>query len=163
MPAVVTDQTADPSASAHRRVIRVATQDDIPVLLDLYAETGLDDGIRLDEARASELLATIARYPDYHLFLVTDGTRVLASYALLIMDNIAHGGAQLSIVEQVAVRSDAQRQGLGTLMMRHAMEKSRDRGCYKLALSSNLRFEGAHAFYDKLGFKRHGYSFWVDL
>ena len=43
------------------------------------------------------------------------------------------------------------------------MALSRAAGCYKLALSSNIRFERAHAFYDKLGFQRHGYSFVVEL
>ena len=48
-------------------------------------------------------------------------------------------------------------------MMQHAMDQSRALGCYKLALSSNVKRELAHAFYDKLGFVRHGYSFIVDL
>jgi hypothetical protein len=33
----------------------------------------------------------------------------------------------------------------------------------KLALSSNFKRNAAHAFYDSLGFQRHGYSFLVDL
>lgn len=36
-------------------------------------------------------------------------------------------------------------------------------GCYKLALSSNLKREKAHAFYDALDFERHGYSFRMAL
>ena len=150
-------------ASTANRSIRVAAEADVPALLALYAQTGLDDGIRMDAATAGKLLKRIAAYPDYKIFLVTEGSEVLASYALLIMDNIAHNGAPLSIVEQVAVRADSQGRGLGTLMMHHAMDRSRALGCYKLALSSNLRFERAHAFYDKLGFKRHGFSFIVDL
>ena len=43
--------------------------------------------------------------------------------------------------------------------MEHAREQCRAAGCYKMALSSNLKREGAHAFYDSLGFERHGYSF----
>ena len=44
-------------------------------------------------------------------------------------------------------------------MMEHAREACRKAGCYKLALSSNLRREDAHKFYDSLGFERHGFSF----
>ena len=118
--------------------------------------------MELAEARA--LFSRFARYPYYRLFLVTDaGGTILATYALLIMDNIAHVGAPLAIVEQVAVSATQQGQGLGTLMMHHAMEVSRAQGCYKLALSSNVKREKAHDFYDKLGFTRHGYSFVVDL
>jgi len=48
-------------------------------------------------------------------------------------------------------------------MMRFAMDEARRQRCYKLTLSSNLKRERAHAFYDALGFERHGYSFVVRL
>ena len=143
--------------------IRTATEADLSAVLDLYADTGLDDGVRLPLEKARELFARFARYPDYRLFVAEDATgAVCASYALLIMDNIAHIGAPLAIVEQVAVAGSHRGQGLGTLMMHHAMALSRAAGCYKLALSSNIKFEQAHAFYEKLGFQRHGYSFVVE-
>lgn len=146
------------------RTIRVATEDDLNSVLDLYAETGLDDGVRISPDKARQLFRRFADYPNYRLFVVTEPDGVIsASYALLIMDNIAHIGAQLAMVEQVAVATRAQATGLGTLMMRHAMDEARAHGCYKLALSSNVKFVRAHAFYENLGFVRHGYSFMVHL
>ncbi len=146
------------------RTIRVATELDISPVLDLYSETGLDDGVRLNDETAQELFQRFSKYPNYRLFVVAEpeGT-ISASYALLIMDNIAHVGRQLAVAEQVAVGTNWQGTGLGTLMMRHAMDEARAHGCYKLALSSNVKFESAHAFYEKLGFTRHGYSFIVQL
>lgn len=47
--------------------------------------------------------------------------------------------------------------------MHHAMAEARAKHCYKLQLSSHTRFTQAHAFYDRLGFTRHGYSYYVDL
>ena len=47
--------------------------------------------------------------------------------------------------------------------MRYAMDQAREAGCYKLVLSSNMRRERAHAFYESLGFTKHGFSFRVDL
>jgi GNAT superfamily N-acetyltransferase len=44
-------------------------------------------------------------------------------------------------------------------MMEHARDACRRAGCYKLALSSNLKRADAHRFYDSLGFERHGFSF----
>ena len=145
------------------RVIRVATEDDLPAILNLYAQTGLDDGVRLKLDQARTMFQRFTTYPCYRVFVVEAGSGVTATYALLIMDNIAHVGAPLAIVEQVAVSASAQGQGLGMLMMHHAMIEARVQGCYKLALSSNVKRERAHDFYDKLGFVRHGYSFVVDL
>jgi GNAT superfamily N-acetyltransferase len=63
----------------------------------------------------------------------------------------------------VAVAPHWQRRGIGRAMIRQAIEFCRAKGCYKLALSSNVRRGPAHAFYESLGFRRHGYSFTVEL
>jgi GNAT superfamily N-acetyltransferase len=47
--------------------------------------------------------------------------------------------------------------------MQFAVDRSREKGCYKLMLSSNAKRERAHAFYESLGFERHGFSFRVNL
>ncbi|MFN2238408.1 MAG: GNAT family N-acetyltransferase [Thermoanaerobaculia bacterium] len=52
--------------------------------------------------------------------------------------------------------------GIGRRMMAFAMDEAGRNGCYKLVLSSNFERTGAHAFYESLGFRRHGFSFRVD-
>ncbi len=152
------------SGHGERYSVRPATEADLPAVLTLYAETGLDDGVRLDLPLARERFVRFASYPFYRLYVVTSATEgIVGTYVLLVMDNIAHLGAPLAVVEQVAVANACQGQGLGTLMMEHAMAHARQHGCYKLALSSNVKRERAHDFYDKLGFTRHGYSFHIDL
>ncbi len=144
--------------------IRPATEEDLPAILNLYGEAGLDGGHRMDLERARDMLARFADYPDYRLFVVADTVgKPIATYALLIMDNVAHNGQPIAIVEQIAVNRSHQRQGLGTYMMQHAMREARVKGCYKLGLSSHTDYEHAHTFYDKLGFSRHGYSFYVKI
>lgn len=144
-------------------VIRTATAADLPAILDLYRQAGFGAGnMDLDHARAK--LARIQAYPDYRLYLVSESDGPpLGTYVLLIMDNIAHDGRPLAVVEQVVVTAQRKGEGLGRLMMHHAMDQARKTGCYKLQLSSHTRFKDAHAFYDRLGFTRHGYSFYVDL
>ena len=46
-------------------------------------------------------------------------------------------------------------------MMEFALDLCRAKGCYKLMLSSNAKRKRAHAFYESLGFERHGLSFRV--
>jgi GNAT superfamily N-acetyltransferase len=67
------------------------------------------------------------------------------------------------VVEDVAVAPSRQGQGIGRAMMAHAIEECRKAGCYKLALSSNVKRAAAHKFYESLGFERHGYSYAVFL
>lgn len=146
--------------------IRPATDDDLPAILSLYAQPGLDNGRELDLETARRIHAEFKRYPAYRLFVACDGPmdgKVVGSFALLVMHNLAHGGTPSAIVEDVVVAPERQGQGVGRQMMAHAMDMARQAGCYKLALSSNSKRQGAHAFYESLGFSRHGYSFVIEI
>jgi ribosomal protein S18 acetylase RimI-like enzyme len=79
------------------------------------------------------------------------------------MDNLGHRGAPSGVIEDVAVDPQCQGQGIGKTMVQHALRLCGEKGCYKLALSSNLKRERAHAFYESLGFERHGYSLSVTI
>ena len=144
-------------------VVRPATDADLAAVLDLYAQPDFDDGRVLSTAEAGRLLARFADYPDYVLYVAELDGKVVGSFALLVMHNLGHLGALSAIVEDVAVAPALQGQGIGKAMMQFALDLCRDKGCYKLMLSSNAKRERAHAFYESLGFERHGLSFRVDL
>lgn len=143
--------------------VRAATVDDMSQVLRLYAQPSFDDGSVLDEASARELLEKFADYPDYGLYVVEIDQAIIGSFALLVMINLGHMGAPSAIVEDVVVDPLQQGKGIGKTMMQAAMNLARDKGCYKLVLSSNARRHSAHAFYESLGFLRHGVSFHIDL
>jgi len=48
-------------------------------------------------------------------------------------------------------------------MMQFAIATCREKSCYKVCLSSNLKRENAHQFYEGIGFRKHGYSFLTEL
>ena len=139
---------------------REATRQDLPRMLDLYARAL--DGKALAVADAERLFERIRSYPDYRLYLCEHDGRLAGTFALLIMDNLGECGAPSGIVEDVVVEPGYQRRGVGRAMMEQALAICRQKGCYKMMLSSNLRRTGAHAFYESLGFEKHGYSFRID-
>lgn len=144
--------------------MREAVAGDIPAVLELYAQPGMDNGRVLGQDEAQQLYAEFARYPNYHLYVACDegDAAVVGSYALLVMHNLAHRGTPSAVAEDVVVAPDRQGQGIGRRMMAHAMEQARAAGCYKLALSSNRKRQAAHAFYESLGFAQHGLSFVIE-
>jgi GNAT superfamily N-acetyltransferase len=125
----------------------------------LYAQPDLDDGRVLALDDAQRLFERMRAYPDYHVYVALDDRTIVGTFALLIMDNLGHMGTPSAIVEDVAVDPQRHGRGIGRTMMQHAMALSAARGCYKLTLSSNLKRGKAHAFYEAIGFERHGYSF----
>ncbi len=150
-------------ADVETPIIRPAKAEDLGGVLALYAQPEMDDGHVLPLGEAERLLQKFARYPDYTLYVAEQEARIVGSFALLIMDNIGHLGAPSAIVEDVVVDPARHGMGIGRQMMQFALQKVRDKGCYKMMLSSNARRERAHAFYDSLGFERHGFSFRVEL
>lgn len=143
--------------------LRTATAADLPTVLGLLALLDADGMPPLPLAEAERVFARIAAYPDYTVWLTEANGVALGTYSLLIMDNLGHRGAPEGVVENVAVAAAARGRGIGRAMMHHAMERGRARGCYKLVLSSNVARGDAHRFYEGLGFRRHGFSFRVDL
>jgi GNAT superfamily N-acetyltransferase len=144
-------------------LVRPASAADVAGVLALYAQPDLDDGNVLPIDQAVALLERFGRYPDYTLYVAEQDHAIVGSFALLVMDNLGHLGAPSGIVEDVVVAPARQGNGIGAAMMRFAMERCREKGCYKLVLSSNAKRLRAHAFYESLGFERHGYSFRIDL
>lgn len=151
------------SASGAPLVIREAQQADLPGVLALYAQPDLDNGVVLSPEEARGVYAQFARYPHYKLYIVELDGRIAGSYAFLKMHNLGHIGAPSAIVEDVVVDPGIQGKGIGRAMMQHAVDEARALGCYKLMLSSNAKRERAHAFYEQLGFERHGYSFRINI
>ena len=143
--------------------IREAGVDDLPGVLALYAQPDIDDGDVLPIEEAARIFRRFAHYPDYTLYVAEQDDAIVGSFALLIMDNLGHLGAPSGIVEDVVVDPAQHGRGIGQAMMQFAIARCRERQCYKLMLSSNAKRERAHAFYESLGFARHGYSFRIEL
>lgn len=155
-------------------LMREATENDLPAVLTLYAQPAMDNGKVLTLPEAKVLLAQFRQYPSYRLWVACEAApdaspnadssgEVVGTYALLIMHNLAHQGTPSAIVEDVVVSAERQGQGIGQQMMQHAQQQARVAGCYKLVLSSNQKRERAHAFYESLGFHRHGFSFVIGI
>jgi ribosomal protein S18 acetylase RimI-like enzyme len=141
--------------------IRPARKADLPAVLALYAQPDMDDGHVLALKDAEAIFDRFGRYPDCMLYVAEMDGAIIGSFALLVMDNLGHLGSPSAIVEDVVVDPACHSSGVGRSMMAFALETARAKGCYKLVLSSNARRTRAHAFYESLGFERHGYSFRV--
>jgi GNAT superfamily N-acetyltransferase len=141
--------------------IRDAKDGDLADVLEVLAESGIDGGrsFTLEEARAH--WEGIRKGSNFRLLVALVEGKIAGTYSLLIMEKLGKRGTPAGVVEDVAVAPRHQGRGIGRAMMAHAVEECRKAGCYKLALSSNVKRGDAHRFYESLGFERHGYSFAV--
>ena len=142
--------------------IRQATLDDVKDILQIYAES-LDNGKVLSVEKAQRVFLKQQQYPDYKVFVAEYEQQLVGTFALLIMENMAHQVTPSAVVEDVGVIPAMQGKGIGKVMMEYALNYAKEKGCYKMSLSSNLRRDKAHQFYESLGFQKHGFSFLMNL
>ena len=145
-------------------IIRPATEDDIPRILELYkelvtstapSETGrapsLDDYRRVfEQAHAM---------PGHELIVAEENSEVIGTTVIVIVPNLSHSGLPWAVVENVVTDQRFQRRGIGRLMMEYAISRAREAGCYKLQLASSKTRDEAHQFYENLGFEASAHGF----
>jgi GNAT superfamily N-acetyltransferase len=92
---------------------REASKEDISEVLRLYAQPDLDNGKVVSRYEAERHFDRIAGYPDYNIYIAFCEGQIVGTFALLIMDNLAHMGAPSAIIEDVAVDPKWQGRGVG--------------------------------------------------
>jgi GNAT superfamily N-acetyltransferase len=142
-------------------VITKAIISDLPAILKLHAQIDNEEILKINEAE--RIFNKFQLYPNYSLYIAKIKDKIIGTFELLIMDNIAHKGTPSGIVEDVVVDKDYRSKGIGKKMMKYALDVCHQNGCYKLTLSSNIHRDRAHIFYESLGFKKHGYSFLIEI
>lgn len=138
-------------------LLRRARRDDLGALVALLAADALraNDDSDAPERRAPYEAAfdAIDRDPAQTLVAVEDDAGdVVATMQLTMLPGLARGGATRMQVEAVRVAASARGHGLGSAMMRWAIEDARSRGAALVQLTSDARREEAHRFYGRLGF-----------
>lgn len=141
---------------------REATKDDLPVLLELYAQLDFH-GETVDLEEAGAIYRKICAYPDYHIYFAEQNESVVGTLCVIMIDNIAARGRRSAMIESVVVRADHRASGTGKKMLQFAMNEAARMGAYKIALYTGSPNDYVHRFYEALGFERHGTSYRLDV
>ena len=140
---------------------REASSADIEALLGLYELLEFKPAQSLSLQAARVRFERYQEYPNSQIYVAELGEAIVGTFALIIVDSVAHSGKPFAVVEDVVVSQDCQGRGIGKRMMEFAMCRCKEFGCYKLTLSSHLKRQKAHSFYESLGFEKHGFSFFI--
>lgn len=148
-----------------RVTVRQATPDDAETLVNLLAE--MDDAPtraeKLDAEGAREIMAKMHAYPYFRAYLVFAGGIAVGTFSMLVFCSLTHEGTQQAVLDAVVIGRTCRGQGIGSAMLDHAVRIAGEAGCYKIALSSNLKRMDAHRFYENFGFTQHGISLAVPV
>ncbi|PIQ69181.1 MAG: GNAT family N-acetyltransferase [Candidatus Taylorbacteria bacterium CG11_big_fil_rev_8_21_14_0_20_46_11] len=95
------------------------------------------------------------------LSAVENGVELGAMYLYLI-HNDSHT-QPYGLLEDVLVKEEHRKRGIGTILVQEAFKEAKRLNCYKVIGTSRTSRENVHAWYEKLGMKKHGFEFRIDL
>lgn len=134
--------------------IRRATRADVAAIVALLADDPLGSAREsLDDLTVyAAAFEKVAGDPGHHLVVAERDGGVVATLQLSVIPGLSRRGATRSIIEGVRVASTERGTGLGTELVRWAVEESRRLGAGLVQLTSDASRTDAHRFYERLGF-----------
>jgi len=149
-------------------VIRQATEDDIPRILELYDElvvitTPAELGRNPAVNDYRETLARINAVPGLNLLVADYQGELLGTMVLFVMPNLSHRACSWLLIENLVVDHRFRSRQLGKALVEYALVQAKEAGCYRITLTSNKKRRRAHKFYRSLGFEAssHGFSIYL--
>ncbi|MFB6894385.1 GNAT family N-acetyltransferase [Kitasatospora sp. NPDC056327] len=134
--------------------IRRATGDDLPAIVAMLADDALG-ATRESPDDLTPYLTAFARIdadPHQHLVVAERAGRTIGTLQLTVVPGLSRKGATRTVIEAVRIHADERGTGLGTDLIRWAVDRSRELGAELVQLTSDVTRTDAHRFYERLGF-----------
>jgi len=140
-----------------RIIFRLATIDDLPCIVRMLADDDLgskrehyEDPLPESYVMAFEQIDVD---PNQELIVAELNGEVVGTLQLMFLPSISYQGGTRAQVESVRVDVGQRGNGIGSEMMKWAINRAKERGAHILQLTSHRSREDAHRFYEKLGFE----------
>jgi GNAT superfamily N-acetyltransferase len=134
--------------------IRETESHELSALLALYQHLHAADESLPDAATVTRVWEEICRDPKLHCLVAETHSVFVASCILAIIPNLTRGARPYGLIENVVTHADYRRQGIGTALLRHALNVAWENNCYKVMLLTGRKDKGVFHFYEKAGFQR---------
>ena len=149
--------TASSRQPAGRAVtVRRATRDDLPRIVAMLHDDGLgkrreDPSLPLD-ARYIAAFERLDGDEDHLMLVLLQDDLVVGYLQLSFIPGLSRRGMLRGHIEAVRIAGDRRGQGLGTMLLDHAIDECRRRDCGLVQLTSDKQRTDARRFYERLGF-----------
>jgi ribosomal protein S18 acetylase RimI-like enzyme len=138
-------------------IFRRATKADLPSIVRLLADDDLGSQRERNEAPLPESYYSayeeIHKDPNHELIVAELNGEVIGTLHLMFLPSISFQGGLRAQIESVRIDNEHQNQGIGSQMMKWAIERANARGAHVVQLTTHKAREDAHRFYERLGFK----------
>lgn len=138
--------------------IRKAERQDVDAIVRLANAGGPEGKPRLQLPAVLpqsylQAFETIDSDPNQMLMVVEKGGYIVGTFHLTYLTYLAGAGRPDAQLEAIHVSATHRRQGIGTMMLKWAIEAAKRRDCRRVQLTTDKRRSEAHILYRRLGFR----------
>ena len=138
-------------------IFRLTTRADLPSIVRMLADDELGSQREQVENPLPDVyyfaFEQINNDPNHELIVAELDGEVIGTLHLIFLPSVSFQGRLRAQIESVRVDKRFQSQGIGSEMMKWAMERSLQRGAHVVQLTTHKSRVDAHRFYERLGFK----------
>jgi len=129
-------------------ILRAPRPGDLPALASLMGELGYPSS----EAQVGERMSRLSRREDTAVLVAEeDGTPV--GFASIMVVAVIHADPPVGILMALVVDGTRHGRGIGRALAEAAEVWAKARGADRVTLASGLARQGAHAFYERIGYE----------
>jgi GNAT superfamily N-acetyltransferase len=139
-------------------IVRKPTIDDAEALARLATQLGYPAGA----ASMPDRLTRLDSDPNARAFVVSDGEQVVGMTTIHLRDTLNHP-TPIAQITLLVVDEMVRSRGAGRALVEAAERWARTRGAKRVAVTTALDRTGAHAFYERLGYRHTGRRYAKDL
>ena len=138
-------------------LFRIATKADLASIVRLLANDDLGSQRERDEDPLPEsyysAYVDINKDPNHELIVAEQSGEVIGTAHLMFLASISYQGNLRAQIESVRIDTRYQSRGIGSQMIKWAIERAKARGAHVVQLTTHKSRKDAHRFYERLGFK----------
>ncbi len=135
---------------------RKATKEDLPTIISMIA----DDPLGATREQFEDPLPTfyldafekIKNNENVELTVVTDSDNIIGTFHLSFLQYLTYKGGIRAQLEAVRVHKDHRGKGIGKKILEYVIQRSMDKGCHMIQLTSDKKRPQAIEFYKSFGF-----------
>ena len=140
--------------------ISIATKTDIDAILKLQTQIYRTE--KIADGAESALKKQLADKTCDVIVAKDESGKIFATAAVYYIE-VPVRNRPYAFLEGLVVDQSTRGQGVGTKMFDKILELARAKNCYKILFTSGTDRTDAHKLYEKLGFKKWGLEFRMDL
>jgi len=135
-------------------LIRHLESGDLDSLLTLYKHLHASDTPLPERSVVDSVWEELVGNPRYRYYGCFVNDQLVSSCTLTIVPNLTRGCRPYGVIENVVTHAQHRRQGLGTALLRRALDEAWSANCYKVMLLTGRKDDETLKFYAAAGFNR---------